>query len=50
MAFLLNLDNSSDAIWLRTVARRGATMTVPLLTLLVLIVAFSAEVGWLCRC
>jgi hypothetical protein len=31
-------------------ARRGATMTVPLLTLVVLIVAFGAEVGWLCRC
>jgi hypothetical protein len=26
------------------------TMAVSLLTLLVLIVAFSAEVGWLCRC
>ena len=25
-----------------------ATMTVPLLTLLVLIVAFAANVGWLC--
>jgi len=25
-------------------------MTVPLLTLLLLIVAFGAEVGWLCRC
>jgi len=24
-------------------------MTVPVLTLLVLIVAFGAEVGWLCR-
>jgi hypothetical protein len=29
---------------------RSATMTVPLLTLLLLIVAFGAEVGWLCRC
>jgi hypothetical protein len=27
----------------------SATMTVPLLTLMVLIVAFTAEVGWLCR-
>jgi hypothetical protein len=26
-----------------------ATMTVPLLMLLVLIVAFGADVGWLCR-
>ena len=26
------------------------TMTAPLLTLMVLLVAFSAEVGWLCRC
>jgi len=25
-------------------------MTVPLITMMVLIVAFSAEVGWLCRC
>jgi hypothetical protein len=25
-------------------------MTVPLLTLMVLLVAFGAEVGWLCRC
>jgi len=25
-------------------------MTVPLLTLIVLILAFGAEVGWLCRC
>src|SRR6516164_2544199 len=25
------------------------TMTVPLLTLMVLLVAFTAEVGWLCR-
>jgi len=25
-------------------------MTVPLLTLIVLLVAFTAEVGWLCRC
>jgi len=24
-------------------------MTVPLLTLMVLLVAFTAEVGWLCR-
>jgi hypothetical protein len=29
---------------------KGATMAVSLLTLLVLIVAFGAEVGWLCRC
>jgi hypothetical protein len=29
---------------------RDATMTVPLLTMLVLLVAFGAEVGWLCRC
>jgi hypothetical protein len=27
-----------------------ATMTVPLLTLMVLLVAFAAEIGWLCRC
>jgi len=26
------------------------TVTVPQLTLVVLIVAFGAEVGWLCRC
>jgi len=25
-------------------------MTVPLLTLIVLLVAVTAEVGWLCRC
>jgi len=25
-------------------------MTVPLLTLMVLLVAFAAEIGWLCRC
>jgi hypothetical protein len=25
-------------------------MTVPLLALMVLLVAFGAEVGWLCRC
>jgi len=25
-------------------------MTVPLLTLMVLLIAFTAEVGWLCRC
>jgi hypothetical protein len=30
-------------------ASRSATMTVPLLTLMVLILAFGAEVGWLCR-
>jgi hypothetical protein len=29
---------------------RSATMTVAVLTLMVLIVAFGAEVGWLCRC
>jgi hypothetical protein len=29
---------------------RSPTMTVPLLALMVLIVAFGAEVGWLCRC
>ena len=28
----------------------SAIMTVPVLTLMVLIVAFGAEVGWLCRC
>jgi hypothetical protein len=28
----------------------SATMTVPVLTLMVLLVAFAAEVGWLCRC
>jgi hypothetical protein len=28
----------------------SATMTVPLLTLMVLLVAFGAEVGWLCWC
>jgi hypothetical protein len=28
----------------------SATMTVPLLTLMVLLAAFGAEVGWLCRC
>jgi hypothetical protein len=28
---------------------RGRAMTVPLLTLLALLVAFGAEVGWLCR-
>ena len=27
-----------------------AAMTVPLLTLMVLLIAFTAEVGWLCRC
>jgi len=27
-----------------------ATVTVPLLTLMVLLVAFAAEIGWLCRC
>jgi hypothetical protein len=26
------------------------TVTVPLLTLMVLLVAFTAEIGWLCRC
>jgi hypothetical protein len=29
---------------------RGATMTVLLLMLVVLIVAFGVEVGWLCGC
>jgi hypothetical protein len=28
----------------------SATMTAPLLTLMVLIIAFGAEVGWLCWC
>ena len=28
----------------------SAIMTVPVLTLMVLIAAFGAEVGWLCRC
>jgi hypothetical protein len=31
-------------------AIRSTAMTVPLLILLMLIVAFGAEVGWLCRC
>jgi hypothetical protein len=29
---------------------RSAIMIVAVLTLLVLILAFAAEVGWLCRC
>jgi hypothetical protein len=29
---------------------QGATMTVSLAKLMALIVAFGAEVGWLCRC
>jgi hypothetical protein len=29
---------------------RSAPMTVPLLTLMVLLVAFAAEVGWICMC
>jgi hypothetical protein len=29
---------------------RSVTMTVSLLTLMVLLAAFGAEVGWLCRC
>jgi hypothetical protein len=29
---------------------RSAAMTMSVLTLMVLIVAFGAEVGWLCRC
>jgi hypothetical protein len=28
---------------------RSVTMTVAVLTLMVLLVAFGAEVGWLCR-
>jgi hypothetical protein len=32
------------------ICRPERTMTVPLLTMMVLIVAFGAEVGWLCRC
>ena len=35
--------NLAEATW-------SATMTVPLLTLMVLLVAFTAEVGLLCRC
>jgi hypothetical protein len=31
-------------------AGRSAAMIVSLLTLMVLLVAFGAEVGWLCRC
>jgi hypothetical protein len=33
-----------------TTCSESAIMTVPLLTMMVLIVAFGAEVGWLCRC
>jgi len=29
---------------------RSATMTMPLLMLVVLIITFGVEVGWLCRC
>jgi hypothetical protein len=29
---------------------RSAIMTVAVLTLVVRIIAFGAEVGWLCRC
>jgi hypothetical protein len=33
-----------------TTCSESATMTVPLITMMVLIVAFGAEISWLCRC
>jgi hypothetical protein len=34
----------------RDLRATGARPMIPVLTLTVLIVAFGAEVGWLCRC
>ena len=48
-AFTKLADEGADAN-LTDLASWSATMTVPLLTLMVLLVAFTAEVGWLCRC
>ena len=41
---------SPDAQAAGTTCSESAAMAVSLLTLMVLIVAFGAEVGWLCRC
>jgi hypothetical protein len=43
-------DEVADANLTDAGATWSATMTVPLLTLMVLLAAFGAEVGWLCRC
>jgi hypothetical protein len=33
-----------------TTCSKSATMIVPLTILMMLLAAFAAEVGWLCRC
>ena len=50
-AYMKLADEGADAN-LTDLARTtwSATMTIPLLTLMVLLLAFGAEIGWLCRC